>query len=103
MYTVKQLADLAEVSGRAQLWRYHIPSRLPVQLNDQDWATLVADTEGLAGGDILNIVVYAAAMALEREGVTCQITGGISRPRSPLSNGPNKRSARAKWQQQRKK
>lgn len=67
---------LPDARGRAQLWRYHIPSRLPVHLNDQDWETLVDDTEGLAGGDILNIVVYAAAMALEREGVTCQLTGG---------------------------
>lgn len=67
---------LPDAERRAQLWRYHIPSRLPVQLKDQDWATLVADTEGLAGGDILNIVVYAAAIALEREGLTCHITGG---------------------------
>lgn len=67
---------LPDAERRAQLWRYHIPSRLPVQLSDQNWETLVADTEGLAGGDILNIVVYAAAMALEREGVTCHITGG---------------------------
>lgn len=67
---------LPDAERRAQLWRYHIPSRLPVQLNDQEWSALVADTDGLAGGDILNIVVYAAAMALEREGITCHITGG---------------------------
>lgn len=65
---------LPEAEQRARLWRYHIPARLPVQLTESDWARLVAETEGLAGGDILNIVVYAASMALDREGVDCHIT-----------------------------
>lgn len=65
---------LPDENGRFQLWRYHIPKRLPVQLTDADWGHLVAETNGLAGGDILNIVVYAASMALEREGVSCKIT-----------------------------
>lgn len=65
---------LPDAEARAQLWRSHIPARLPVQLSAEDWARLVAETEGLAGGDILNSVVYAASMALEREGPTCTIT-----------------------------
>lgn len=65
---------LPDENGRFQLWRSHIPQRLPVQLTDDDWQRLVAETAGLAGGDILNIVVYAASMALEREGVGCKIT-----------------------------
>jgi SpoVK/Ycf46/Vps4 family AAA+-type ATPase len=64
---------LPNAEARAQLWRYHLPPRLPVQLSEADWQTLVAETEGLAGGDIRNIVVIAAAQALEREGVTCRI------------------------------
>jgi ATP-dependent 26S proteasome regulatory subunit len=32
---------------------------------------LVSESEGLSGGDILNIVVNAASMALEREGPDC--------------------------------
>lgn len=62
-----------DAAGRAQLWRWHIPARLPVQLVPADWETLVAATEGLTGGDIRNAVIYAAALALEREGPTCRI------------------------------
>jgi len=65
---------LPDAAARLHLWQSHIPSRLPVQLNGEDWACLVAETDGLAGGDILNSVVLAAAAALEREGATCQIT-----------------------------
>jgi SpoVK/Ycf46/Vps4 family AAA+-type ATPase len=65
---------LPDAEGRARLWRSHIPGRLPVQLEAGDWERLVAETEGLAGGDILNSVVYAASLALEREGVACRIT-----------------------------
>lgn len=65
---------LPDADCRSRLWQRHIPSRLPVQLNDGDWACLVSRTEGLAGGDILNIVVYATSLALEREGLACRIT-----------------------------
>ena len=65
---------LPDADCRSRLWRRHIPGRLPVQLNDGEWGRLVSETEGLAGGDILNIVVYATAIALEREGVACRIT-----------------------------
>ncbi len=64
---------LPDDDARARLWRYHIPNRLPVQLRAVDWDRLVAETEGLAGGDILNIVVSAASSALDREGPTCRI------------------------------
>ncbi len=65
---------LPDDAARLQLWRYHLPARLPVQLIPADWEGLVMETEGLAGGDILNIVVSAASTALDREGPTCQIT-----------------------------
>lgn len=64
---------LPDAALRERLWRAHLPARLPVRLNDADLAELVAATEGLAGGDILNAVLYAASMALEREGPTCII------------------------------
>ena len=64
---------LPDADQRAQLWRYHIPDRMPVQLNNDDWERLVAESEGLSGGDILNIVVNAASLALEREGPSCHI------------------------------
>jgi len=65
---------LPDAAARLRLWQYHIPARLPVQLSPEEWACLVAETDGLAGGDILNSVVLAASTALEREGVTCRIT-----------------------------
>lgn len=65
---------LPDAAARARLWRYHIPGRLPVQLDPAGWERLVAETEGLAGGDILNSVVYAASRALERDGPACRVT-----------------------------
>lgn len=64
---------LPDADGRARLWRYHIPGRMPVQLSDGDWARLVSESEGLTGGDILNVVVNAASRALQREGPNCTI------------------------------
>lgn len=67
---------LPDAEGRARLWRYHVPERMPAALSSEDWARLVAESDGLAGGDILNIVINAAAMALEREGPACTIVLG---------------------------
>ena len=64
---------LPDTDQRAQLWRYHIPDQMPVQFNNGDWECLVVESDGLSGGDILNIVVNAASMALEREGASCKI------------------------------
>jgi len=64
---------LPDAQARRRLWRLHIPDRLPVDLSPQDWDQLVSATEGLAGGDILNCVIAAAAAALEREGPACRI------------------------------
>ncbi|MFV9503771.1 MAG: ATP-binding protein [Oscillochloridaceae bacterium umkhey_bin13] len=65
---------MPDAETRARLWRAHIPPRLPARLNEADWAALIERTEGLAGGDILNAVLYAAALAVEREGPACTIT-----------------------------
>ncbi len=59
---------LPDEAARLRLWRRHIPNRLPVQLTEGDWSRLVATTEGLAGGDILSAVLYAASLAVERHG-----------------------------------
>lgn len=67
---------LPDAEGRARLWRYLIPERMPAALSAEDWSRLVAESDGLAGGDILNIVINAAAMALEREGPQCKIALG---------------------------
>lgn len=59
---------LPDEAARLALWQRHIPSRLPVQLSADDWQRLAAATGGLAGGDILNAVLYAASLAVERDG-----------------------------------
>lgn len=64
---------LPDAEARARLWRSHIPRRMPVALDEADWDRLVAETDGLAGGDILNCVVSAASQAIEREGPDCQV------------------------------
>mgnify|MGYP001020631853 CR=1 FL=1 len=65
---------LPDAAARAQLWRAHIPSRLPVQLDAAAWERLVTETDSLAGGDILNCVIAAAAAAVERDGPACRVT-----------------------------
>jgi SpoVK/Ycf46/Vps4 family AAA+-type ATPase len=65
---------LPDAATRARLWRSHLPARLPARLSAAELAELVAATESLAGGDILNAVLYAASTALEREGPSCTIT-----------------------------
>lgn len=65
---------LPDADARARLWRYHLPARLPVRLSAADWAELIDRSEGLAGGDILNSVIYAASMAIERDGPACTIS-----------------------------
>lgn len=65
---------LPDAATRLALWRRHIPSRLPVQLEATDWQRLEAETEGLAGGDILNAVLNAAASAVQRDGRAAKIS-----------------------------
>lgn len=65
---------LPNAEARARLWRYLIPERMPIDLDEESWACLVEESEGLAGGDILNIVINAASRALEREGAACKVS-----------------------------
>ncbi|MFA6508498.1 MAG: ATP-binding protein [Treponemataceae bacterium] len=65
---------LPDDDGRLRLWRLHIPGRMPVSLDENAWIRLASESEDLSGGDILNAVVYAASMAIEREGPACRIT-----------------------------
>ena len=64
---------LPDAEARARLWRSHIPTRMPIALEPADWERLVAETGGLAGGDILNVVVSAASQAIERDGPACRV------------------------------
>lgn len=64
---------LPDADGRARLWRYLIPGRMPILLGEQDWEHLVSESAGLSGGDILNIVINAASLALDRDGPMCLV------------------------------
>lgn len=76
-FTRRMLAHIAmplpEADARLALWRRHIPSRLPVQLAAADWRRLADESAGLAGGDILNAVLYAASAAVARDGDQAKI------------------------------
>ena len=64
---------LPDKSCRETLFEKLIPSKLPIDLSKSDWECIILETEGLSGGDILNIIVNASSMALEREGYTCRV------------------------------
>lgn len=66
--------SLPDAAARRRLWQAHMPAGLPVQLSEGDWRKLVRVSAGLAGGDVLNAVLYAAATAIERDGPGCRIT-----------------------------
>ena len=64
---------LPDKKSREMLFEKLIPSKLPIHLSKDDWECIIIETEGLSGGDILNIIVNASSMALEREGHTCKV------------------------------
>lgn len=64
---------LPDAEGRRALWQRHLPAKLPADLSETDMDALVTGSDGLAGGDILNAVLLAAASAIQREGPGCRI------------------------------
>lgn len=56
---------LPDAESRQQLWSLHLPGRLP--LGTIDWTLIIQESEGLAGGDILNAVILSASNAVLRE------------------------------------
>ncbi|MCL4258519.1 MAG: ATP-binding protein [Anaerolineales bacterium] len=65
---------LPDETARLTLWQRHIPSRLPHQLTVDDWRQLAYESEGLAGGDILNAVLYAASLIVARDERAAMLT-----------------------------
>lgn len=60
---------LPNSTGRERLWRLHIPQEMDNSLQSpDDYETLSVLSEGLSGGDILNAVVTAAIIAVQRVG-----------------------------------
>lgn len=64
---------LPDMKCREALFEKLIPSKLPVELSESDRSCIIFETEGLSGGDILNIIVNASSIALEREGPMCKV------------------------------
>src|SRR5438045_9313940 len=48
-----------------RLWRYHLPALLPLHSGVTP-EILASQSLGLSGGDVLNVVILAAAAAVER-------------------------------------
>ena len=65
---------LPDEEQREKLWKFHLPEKMPVELTDDDRQELVKKSAGLAGGDILNIVITAASSSIARGGPGTPIT-----------------------------
>jgi SpoVK/Ycf46/Vps4 family AAA+-type ATPase len=57
--------ELPDLDTRLRLWRHMLPAELP-QADDVDTAVLAQESEGLAGGDLVNVVIVAATTAVSR-------------------------------------
>mgnify|MGYP001198558155 CR=1 FL=1 len=56
---------LPSVDSLERLWHYHLPPKLPLN-PEVTPETLAPLSEGLSGGDVLNVVILAASSAAER-------------------------------------
>ena len=59
--------ELPDRETLLQLWSRLLPPELPVS-DDVDRTVLAAESEGLAGGDLVNVVIRAATAAVRRQG-----------------------------------
>jgi SpoVK/Ycf46/Vps4 family AAA+-type ATPase len=57
--------ELPDLDTRRRLWGHMLPAELP-QAGDIDIGVVAEDSEGLAGGDLVNVVVRAATVAVNR-------------------------------------
>jgi ATP-dependent 26S proteasome regulatory subunit len=64
---------LPNADARIKIFQKLIPQKLPVLLCKEDWESIIIETEGLAGGDILNVILNASSTAIVREGPSCKI------------------------------
>lgn len=67
---------LPDTELRRRLWTHLIPARMPVDLDVAAIERLIFESEGLSGGDLLNVVITAASAAIEREGPGCSVVEG---------------------------
>lgn len=65
---------LPDFERRKKIFNNLIPNKLPVILLDNEKTKIIHETEGFSGGDLLNVVIYAASSAVERDGEKCKVT-----------------------------
>lgn len=66
---------LPDKQGRVRLWHLHIPVEMDNSLQSpRDYEELADMSDGLSGGDILNAVISAATIAVQRTGRERQVT-----------------------------
>ena len=64
---------LPDFERRKEIFSNLIPERLPINLVEEAINEIIRLTEGFSGGDMLNMVIYAASSAVERDGKKCQV------------------------------
>lgn len=57
--------ELPDLDTRLRLWSHMLPAELPLA-DDVDIGVLAHESEGLAGGDLVNVVIVAATSAVNR-------------------------------------
>lgn len=65
---------LPDFERRKEIFNNLIPSKLPIELSEEQKDKLISGMEGLSGGDLLNVVIYASSAAVERDGADCKVT-----------------------------
>jgi SpoVK/Ycf46/Vps4 family AAA+-type ATPase len=55
--------ELPDLGTRLRLWSHMLPAELP-RADDVDIGVLAEESAGLAGGDLVNVVIVAATMAV---------------------------------------
>ena len=65
--------DLPDNETRLRLWKYLLPRELPVS-GDVEFSVLAAESAGLAGGDLVNVLIRAATTAVNRHGAQRVVT-----------------------------
>lgn len=64
---------LPDFEGRKEIFNNLIPDKLPIKLSDDEKTKIIHNTEGFSGGDLLNVVIYAASSAVEHDGEKCRV------------------------------
>lgn len=65
--------SLPDFENRRQIFELLLPEKLPVQLLEKERERILTASQGLSGGDLLNMVIYASMSAVERNGKDCQV------------------------------